>query len=64
MKCFYIGLSRDKEDDLLKKTLYYLLIVVLFMALFYNLIFDIDVFALVVNIGALAGVLWLPRMKQ
>ena len=48
----------------LKKTLYYLLIVVLVMALFYNLIFDLDVFALIINLGALVGALWLPRTKD
>jgi len=53
----------EKEEKPLKKIFYYLLIVVLVAALLYNVIFDFDMFALIINIGALAGLIMLPRMK-
>ncbi|WLV24363.1 hypothetical protein QR721_12075 [Aciduricibacillus chroicocephali] len=48
----------------MRRILYYLLIVFLIATMLYNVVFDLDLFALIINLGALAGVLILPKLNK
>jgi len=46
-----------------RKTVYIVLIVILVISLIYNLVFDFDVWATIMHLGALIGVIVLPKLK-